>query len=231
MRSAPIVMVLLLASFTLAGEPGVTPSQTPARGWWADAAPDGSKRIAAPLSPGAFSRWINTGKENRAIGPGAVTMYRWWTNTCPYCESSLPAVETLRKDFAKRGLAVVAVYHPKPPREVSDATIQKSAEAIGYAGPIAVDLDWSVLKKFWLSTGRRSATSVTFLVDAKGVIRYIHPGPDFFPSDKPEDAQQNADYATLREAVVKLLDEADAGQAPPATQASDRKGPSDRPPV
>ncbi len=111
---------------------------------------------------------------------------------------------------------MVAVYHPKPPRDVGDSVVRKSAEAIGYAGPIALDLDWSVLKKFWLSTGRRQATSVTFLVDAKGVVRYVHPGPDFFPSDKPEEAQQNADYAALREAVVKLLDEAEAGKGPQA---------------
>jgi thiol-disulfide isomerase/thioredoxin len=219
MRSTFPAIVLTLASITLAGEPAGTPSQ-PARGWWADAAPEGPGRITAQLLPGAFSHWITPDKDNQPVAPGVVTLYRWWTNTCPYCEASLPAVEALRKDFGPRGLAVVAVYHPKPPRAVSDAAIGKSAAAIGYAGPIAVDLDWSVLKKFWLSTGRRQATSVTFLVDAKGVIRYIHPGPDFFPSGKPEDAQQNADYAGLREAVVKLLNEADAAKASPATQAS-----------
>ncbi len=145
-----------------------------------------------------------------------MTLYRWWTSTCPYCEASLPAVEALDKEFGPRGLAVVAVYHPKPPRQVSDAVIRQSARAIGYTGPIAVDLDWSVLRKVWLSTGRRQATSVTFLVDARGVVRYVHPGPDFFPSDKPEDVQQNADYAGLREAAGKLLDE--AGKAGPATR-------------
>jgi hypothetical protein len=35
-----------------------------------------------------------------------------------YCQATSPAVETLRKKYADRGLKVVAVYHPKPPRSV-----------------------------------------------------------------------------------------------------------------
>ena len=39
-----------------------------------------------------------------------------------------------------------------------------------------MDENWSVLKKLWLSTGHRPATSVSFLVDREGVVRFVHPG-------------------------------------------------------
>jgi len=100
---------------------------------------------------------------------------------------------------------VVAVYHPKPPGEVSDRRIIESARQIGYDGAIAVDSRWVELKKVWLSTGDRQATSVSFLVDSKGIIRFVHPGPEYFPSDNPSNAQQNSDYQLLEQAIRDLL--------------------------
>ena len=83
----------------------------------------------------------------------------------------------------------------------------KDAKELGYRGDLAVDEDWSELKRFYLDTGRRKATSVTFLVDAGGVIRFVHPGPVFHPSDDPKKAEADADYRQLEAAIRQLLDE------------------------
>ena len=82
-----------------------------------------------------------------------------------------------------------------------------AADRIGYKGAIAIDADWSQLRKLYLSTGRRGATSVSFLVDREGVIRFVHPGVEYFPSDKPEDAEHNADYQLIDKAIAALLPE------------------------
>ena len=116
-------------------------------------------------------------------------------------------MEQLRQKYGPSGLEVVAVYHPKPPREVSDEAIRKAAKAIGFEGPLAMDKDWSELKRLYLSTGERGATSASFLVDHKGVIRFVHPGPDLFPSDKPQHARQDADFRALERAIQVLLEE------------------------
>ena len=63
------------------------------------------------------------------------------------------------------------------------------------------------LRRLWLSTGGRDATSVSFLVDREGVIRYVHPGPDFFPSSDPAEARQDADYRDVEQAIQALLAE------------------------
>lgn len=137
--------------------------------------------------------------------PPRATLYRWWTDSCPFCESSLPAVEQLRTRYQAQGLAVVAVYHPKPPRPVTDRHVRAVAERLGYRGPVAVDEDWSALRRAYLIFKPRSATSVTFLVDADGVTRFVHPGPEFFPSDQPEHARADADFRALEDAVKALL--------------------------
>ena len=160
------------------------------------------------LSPLKFDRWLPPAAKDdgdKPLKPPRATLYRWWTNGCAFCEKSLPAIETLRKTYGDDGLRVVAVYHPKPPREVSDEQIQKFAEALGYHGDIAVDTNWSVLKEAYLSKGDRRATSISLLVDAAGVIRFVHPGTEYFPSKKAEEAQQNGDYELLKKAIGALL--------------------------
>ena len=141
-------------------------------------------------------------------GPApAVTLYRWWTDTCPWCEASLPAIESLRNRYEEQGLRTVAVYHPKPPRPVEDETILEVASRIGYAGPVSVDQDWSVLREQYLDKGNRTATSITLLVDRDGVIRFVHPGPVFFPSSEEEESRENADYRLLEQAIAQMLKE------------------------
>ena len=159
------------------------------------------KRFRKPV----FDRWIN-GTADRPVATKA-TLYRWWTDSCPYCRASLPAVETLRRKYGPHGLDVVAIYHPKPPRSVDDDDVRTLARQFGFGGRIAVDEDWSALKNAYLSTGKRTATSVTFLVDADGVIRFLHPGPVFFRSDDPEFAVENDDYDKLSDAIATVLRE------------------------
>lgn len=171
------------------------------------AAPGGDDVVGQKMPPLAFDRWLNT-DGNRPLDPaGKVTLYRWWTNGCPHCEKTLPAVEALRRKYGPRGLRVVAVYHAKPPRDVRDEQVVAAAEALGYAGPVAVDLDWSELKKFYLDTGDRPATSASFLVDRGGVIRLVHPGPRFYPSSDPAEAGEDADFRRVEAAVKRLLDQ------------------------
>ena len=91
------------------------------------------------------------------------------------------------------------------PRAISDEALKGFAAKLGYGGVVALDQDWSQLKAVYLSTGKREATSVSFLVDKKGIIRFVHPGPDYFPSDEREKAQQDEDYRLMEKAIQELL--------------------------
>jgi hypothetical protein len=136
------------------------------------------------------------------------TLLRWWTDTCPFCVASLPALEQLRVTYADRGLQTIAVYHPKPPRALDSVDIEMvRADALerGYSGRLLMDAEWSSLKELWLSTGKRSATSASFLCDANGVVRFVHPGPEFHRSDDSAHALCDEDFRALEQAVQFLL--------------------------
>ena len=135
-----------------------------------------------------------------------LTLYRWWTDTCTFCEASLPALDSLREKYEDRGLRVVGVFHPKPQtRPVSDEYVARGAKDRSFNGTVVIDSNWSQLKKWWLDTGTRSATSVSILVDDKGVVRFVHPGPVLFPSDEEKFAQENNDFQLLDKAIDAML--------------------------
>lgn len=144
-----------------------------------------------------------------------LTLYRWWTDTCAYCEASLPALDSLREKYEVRGLRVVGVYHPKPQtRPVSDEFVHQGAKDRSFKGDVVIDSNWSQLNKWWLDTGNRSATSVSILVDDKGIVRFVHPGPVLFPSDEKKFSQENNDFLLLDKAIDALL--------PPIEPAEDK---------
>jgi len=163
----------------------------------------GQELIGTKMPALSFDRWINTEANKPLDTAGSVTLYRWWTNECPFCRATLPGLEKFRQKYGEKGLKVVAVYHPKPPRQVPDSLVLKAAANIGYRGAIAVDIDWSQLKRTY--PGNRGATSISVLVDREGIIRFVHPGPDYFPSDQKENAQQDEDYRLMEKAIEELL--------------------------
>jgi thiol-disulfide isomerase/thioredoxin len=168
----------------------------------------GQDVVGTKLPALIFDDWIAAAPKQRKPRRGEVTLYRWWTDTCPHCEKSLPALEKLRAKYADRGLNVVGVYHPKPPRDVERDAVRDAASKLGFRGVLAVDRDWSELKRFYLRPGtRRPATSMSVLVDRQGVIRFVHPGPVLFPSDDQRHERENADYALLEQAVRAVLAE------------------------
>ena len=73
------------------------------------------------------------------------------------------------------------------------------AARFGFRFPVAIDREWRTLRAWWLSKTDYKFTSVSFLIDRRGVIRHIHSGGQYRSGD-PEHAQ-------LQAAIEKLLDE------------------------
>jgi len=81
----------------------------------------------------------------------------------------------------------------------------KVAQSWGVSFPIAIDPGWKTLNAWWMNTGHRHATSVTFVVGKDGKIVHIHPGPVFHPSTDPLEAKQNRDYLSMRAAITQAI--------------------------
>jgi len=150
--------------------------------------------------------WANSAPLRLRELRGRVVVVRFWTDTCPYCEASLPALQRLSVELEGKPVTFVGLYQSKPlgsERPWREAVAR--ANELGVTFPIAYDRDWKTLKSWWLQGNRRRATSATFVIAPDGTISHVHPGPVFFPSDEPEDARANADYETLRTAIRNQL--------------------------
>ncbi len=180
----------------------------------------GSGALAAVTDPGAAgaeligtkalgwegAEWLNTEPLRLEDLRGQVVLVRWWTDSCPYCSRSAPALNEFHARYAGRGLIVIGMYHPKPiDRPITASEIREAAQERGFGFPIAIDRNWSVLRHWWLDGGRRSATSVTFLIDQRGVIRHIHPGPAFHREVVQGDVRPRRDFGQMESIIEELL--------------------------
>jgi len=154
------------------------------------------------------TEWLNTEPLRLEDLRGKVVLVRWWTDTCPYCERSAPALNEFHARCTRRGLIVIGMYHPKPiDRSITASEIREAAQERGFDFPIAIDRGWSVLRRWWLDGGRRSATSVSFLIDRSGVIRHVHPGPAFHREVVRGDEQPRRDFIELDRMIDQVLSE------------------------
>jgi len=173
----------------------------------ADDPDSGIPLVGEPAPTWSFTRWIGP-QHSLAELRGKVVLIRWWTEGCHFCATTLPELERLRRAHADQGLVVIGVFHPKPPHEVSDRHIVAVAKRLGFGGPIAVDRDWITLDRYWLAGHpERSWTSVSFLIDREGTIRWVHGGGEYHPSSDPAHARCARQYRELERALAATLAE------------------------
>jgi len=149
--------------------------------------------------------WARGGPYTLAGLHGKVVLVRWWTVGCSMCLASAPALDELQQKYGSKGLVVVGMFHPKPPRAVTAKEVRDWADRVGIRCPVAIDADWALLRRYWLDGHDRAFTSVSFLIDQQGRIRYVHPGGEFHgPPDPPYpapdgDRQHHACHQAYRE--------------------------------
>jgi peroxiredoxin len=172
----------------------------------------GADRIGVVAPSFEFDGWLNSESLTLHGLRGQVVLVRWWTETCPFCASSAPALRALNQIYGPQGLVVVGVYHPKANRDspLDMERVERAVEARALDFPIAVDWDWrnGTLADWWLTGPDRPATSVTFLLDRQGVIQYVHPGMEYHEANGAEGHAQCAnDMVGIRAAIERLLAE------------------------
>jgi hypothetical protein len=119
----------------------------------------------------------------------------------------LPVLERLRRREGD-DLVVIGVFHPKPPRRVTDRHVLRMADRLGWKGPVAVDPRWSTLDRYWLSGHpERNWTSVSFLIGRDGTVRWAHGGGEYHPTEDPRHARCDVAYRGLERALAEALND------------------------
>ena len=147
-----------------------------------------------------MTNWINSGPLELKNLRGKVVLVRWWTAPdCPYCKATAPALNEFHEKYSERGLQVIGLYHHKSDEPLRVNDVKKYAQNFGFKFPVAIDADWKTLHRWWLDRSKENWTSVSFLIDKRGVIRHIHPGGEYIKGDK--------DYAAMKAKIEELLAE------------------------
>jgi peroxiredoxin len=132
--------------------------------------------------------WINSRPLTLKELRGNVVLIRWWTGPgCPYCSASAPVLRDLDRRYRKKGLMVIGFYHPKSEGPVNRSEVAQLAKDLGMDFPVAVDADWKTLNRYLLDKFPAAPfTSVSFLLDRDGIIRYVHPGGTITKEDETD---------------------------------------------
>jgi thiol-disulfide isomerase/thioredoxin len=165
----------------------------------------GSDLVGTPAPAWITSEWTTESPLSLADLRGRVVVVRFWTNTCPYCERSMPALQKLSAKYANQPVTFVGLYHSKPRgTEREWSTVLATLEEWGVTFPIGYDREWKTVQSWWLDGRGPRATSASFVIGADGTYAHVHPGPVYFPGD-------GGDFAALEAAIDRELAEITKG--------------------
>lgn len=146
---------------------------------------DASAVVGQPAPSWRIDTWLNGPPVTLEDLRGHVVFVRWFMGTaCPMCSATAPSLNILHDKYGPRGLSVVGMYHHKDPQPLDVATVKGYVAKFGFQFPVGIDTDWLTLKRYWLDGHEnRKFTSVSFLIDKKGVVRHVHLGGELAPGD------------------------------------------------
>lgn len=142
---------------------------------------EGSELIGKPAPGWELETWFNSKPLAPSDLRGKVVLIRWFMSpACPFCSATAPSLNLLDERYRERGLVVLGFYHHKDAEPLTPEAVKGYLEHFEFRFPVAIDPDWKTLKRWWLDR-KRGWTSVSFLLDRQGVIRFIHPGGTYAP--------------------------------------------------
>jgi thiol-disulfide isomerase/thioredoxin len=141
--------------------------------------------------------WLNSNPVQPKDLLGKVVLVRWWTSGCPFCVATAPSLNEFYERYHSQGLEIIGIYHHKSDESLAPERVHRLAKQLGFKFPIAIDYDWQTLRGWWLDSSKANWTSVSFLIDRTGTIRYVHPGGQYVQGDD--------DHRVLKAKIEQLL--------------------------
>ncbi|MHB1052568.1 MAG: TlpA family protein disulfide reductase [Thiobacillus sp.] len=134
----------------------------------------GFESRAATPAPALKARDMSGAPKTLADYRGKVVVLNFWASWCPPCLREMPSMERLRVKMKGQPLEIVALASAEGPDDVK-AFLSKMK--LGF--PILLDADGSNTKRW-----KVFALPTTFLLDAKGRVRYVMTGPVEWDEDE-----------------------------------------------
>lgn len=160
---------------------------------------------AAPELEGI--EWLSGGPVSlaKARDDGKVVLMRFWLTECPYCTATAPALNEMHERYGERGLTVVGIHHPKSERARDHELVRAAAGRMGFEFAVGIDDQWKTIRAYGVGTAFRNFTSVSFLIDKAGAIRWVHDGGEFHRGGGQDHQRCNAAFKSLLGELDSLL--------------------------
>jgi peroxiredoxin len=166
---------------------------------------EGKELVGTPAPEWRDIRWVQGGPLSLAKLRGKVVLLRFWLTDCPYCQRTAPALRQLYERYRDQGLVVVGLHHPKSEEARDVDRVARAARDLGFTFPVGIDDGWVTVRAYGVGTHFHRFTSVSFLIDASGVIRFVHDGGEFHEGGGPDHRECNAAYEALEASLRMLL--------------------------
>jgi peroxiredoxin len=155
-------------------------------------------QIGKPIPEWTVEHWSGSRPLQLSDLRGKVVLIRWWTAPgCRYCANTAPALNEFHREYAERGLQVIGIYHHKSDDPLDPKQVERAAKKFGFKFPVAIDPEWRTINGWWLDHHDAQLTSMSFLVDREGTLRYVHRGGEYVKGD--------GDYEQIKEQIERLL--------------------------
>ncbi|MBI1955693.1 MAG: redoxin domain-containing protein [Acidobacteria bacterium] len=165
----------------------------------------GSTELIGQMAPSWNLRgWVNSKPLDIGQLQGKVVLLRFFSDH----PAGAASIKELDRTYRDKGLLVIGLYAPQPtPTQTSVEQVQRLASALGFTFPVGIDSGWETLNRYWLNRADAEMTATTFLIDRKGMIRYVQPDGQYEKNSSNRAARK--EFEKLDKQVQSLLKEED----------------------
>ena len=115
--------------------------------------------------------WINSKKVTLHSLKGKVVLLHFWTFACYNCRNTIPFLNAWQKEYSMKGLEMIGIHTPEFSYEKKLDAVKAEVQKLGIQYAVMTDIDyltWNLYEqRYW---------PCLYLIDKKGVIRYIYIG-------------------------------------------------------
>ena len=127
--------------------------------------------VGMPAPEIAAQPWLNAQPQRLEDLRGKVVLVKFWTFGCYNCQNVEPYVKEWHRKYAEQGLAVIAVHSPEFNYERNIENVKQYIREHSLPYAVAIDNDFVTWKRY-----RNWAWPTLYLIDKRGVIRYVRIG-------------------------------------------------------
>lgn len=119
----------------------------------------------------AEGTWFNTSATSLAQLRGKVVLLEFWTFGCYNCRNTLPYMKLWHEKFSGSNFQIIGVHTPEFESEKNLTNVRNRIAQLAIKYPVVTDNEY----KTWNAYDQQY-WPVMYLLDKKGIIRYVHIG-------------------------------------------------------